>query len=486
MEINVKNFKIILIFCFFSLNLMSCDDESINSPDFTSTPTLTANEFAPYSYNFSCIDPANATLEVIIGENDSCEGELIYLGGGAGFYNFTPAENSGDSTCFIELICKNSSKSIIQNENIQIFPPLDISLQNFSGFSTWNSPIEDFITINSSELGHSNFRSSISELAVYEDNLYIGYGDADLNLGRITQIEVRYFSSLNSTAYNTDFATDEEEISLYRKMGDYFVIPGVDATEDNLIGNVYSLSPGGSWYKSRTLEFAWHVHDANILDNNIYAVGSGGTIDDYNNSTVNAFLWKSEDNGVTFQIQEQLPHPNPPGDHRLTQLLKVSDTLYSFGYYSSNGVSSGIAYTFDGSDFTEYSEMPPFYVLNTWQLNENSGLIRGVNIGTNLTFGVMYVDSQGIVPITSLNEITCYDIFPLDNERALILYRDGNVYPVPEFSVNNFNIGLLDENKNLTILLNHNFEFKPVSIAYWKHHIFVGLENGEVVISTFQ
>ncbi len=228
--------------------------------------------------------------------------------------------------------CACSSQDTGSTASIDSAAP-DIAGLAFTTFTPWATPIQDYIETNTEILGDDSFLKAIYDLAVYQDRMYLGYGDANENLGRNTPIELRYWYEAEPGALETDFTVDEEQVGRYRVSDDLMMVPGEDATEDDLMGNAYTLPLGGSWFKSRTLEYAWHVHDIARMGETLYACGSGGTLDDYENSTVNAFLYRSDDMGETFSIQVQLEHPDPPGDHRFTNLLALDQGLMVFGYY---------------------------------------------------------------------------------------------------------------------------------------------------------
>ncbi len=124
--------------------------------------------------------------------------------------------------------------------------PADIAELTFGEPSTWARPIDDYIEVNAAELGHDDFLQGIHDLHVFQDRLYFGYGDANLNLGQVTPIEIRRWTEPLSGAWEAEFIVDEEQIDRFRSAGDTLVVPGADATEDAWIGNAYTLHEGGS------------------------------------------------------------------------------------------------------------------------------------------------------------------------------------------------------------------------------------------------
>ncbi len=464
------------------VTLLGCGGDDNSAPRIMGSPPDSVRVDEAYSFTFGCADPDGDAVEGLVGEGDTCGGAVTSDASGNWEYTFVPAADRVNTSCDVHVACSDGKKNSPITTTVQITPVPDITDLDFYLFSDWATPIEDYITQAASELGHMNFRASISELAVYDDALYLGYGDADLNLGRVVPIEVRYFTSPDASDLHSDFATDEEELSLYRQCDGMLIIPGVDATEDDLLGNVYTYTAGGEWYKSRTLEYAWHVHDTACYGGNIYAVGSGGTLDDYNNSTVNAFLWISGDGGETFTIAQQLAHPDPPGDQRLTQLLLTGQTLYAFGYYGTTSSTYAQAYQLNGEEFTAWTP-PNFFTLDVWNLTPDLGIAVGVNIGTSLTYGAMYVTETGMEPVEALDGYTVYDIFPLGDGRALVLYTDGDTYPEPGKSSYGAMVGLLSVDGQLTLMTAQFFFDKPVSLAYWRGRLFMGLTNGQILMA---
>ena len=349
----------------------------------------------------------------------------------------------------------------------------------FGEFQLWANPTKDFIDYNTGKLGHSDFMHDIFAMAVFEDRLYFGYGDANLNLGHDTPIEVRYWDEPVPDGYKFDFIVDEEQVSRYRIDGDLFMIPGVDATEDGLMGNAYTMPAGGEWYKSRTLDGGWHVHDMVRIGETIYACGSGGTKEDYNNSTVNAFLWRSTDGGESFQVHVKSPHPDPPGDHRYTSLLGIGEQLYVFGYYSDGVFSYAIAYYLDGNELKLAENMLDFYVIDTIPLTHDVGMLAGVRIGDPLEFGMNLVTGDGPEAAVALGGLTPLNAQPLGDGRAVVLMLAGDEYPFPEATSWLAHIALTD-GESMTELATVQTDVIPSSVALWRDNLYLGMSDGSV------
>ena len=449
-------------------------------PEITSKPSTHVSCYEKYEYIIECKEENENKNELKVGALDTCEGEINKSEDDSIVYSFTAGKSTDGWTCDIHIVCSNTNSSFEQIETINMLSDCDISNFVFLDFEHFASPIDDYIQTNTEAQGNAEFNKSIDDLIVYDDNLYLGYGDATYNLSTNGKIEVRYFTEQDATSITADFSTDEEEISLYRILNDVLVIPGVDAHEDDLLGNVYTFEPGKEWFKSRTLEMAWHVHDITVVGSVYYASGSGGTLEDYDNSTVNAYLWKSEDGGQTFTVAQSLAHPNPPGDHRLVNLLTVNNILYAFGYYSSNGTSYPIGYKVGGNIFYDIEEFKSFFTLGTYQLSPDKGLVHGVIVENPVRFGVKYITSQGVEEAVSLKDITVVDVFLLNDGRAIITYYNGNTYPTPETEAFDLLVGLLTENDELIQIKTQQFQSRPVSVSFWRNSLYLGFANGEM------
>ena len=367
-------------------------------------------------------------------------------------------------------------------------PPVDTSPPSddpeelsFAAFEPWASPIEDYIAINQKELGHDSFMKGIYDLEVFEDRLYLGYGDATLNLGRITPIELRYWSSPQPEDISSEFTTDEEAVDRFRRLDDLLMVPGVDATEDDFMGNAYFLPTGGEWSKSRTLEMAWHVHDVARLGDQIYACGSGGTEDDYNESDVNAYLYVSDDGGESFRILQQLDHPDPPGDNRFTSLLAVDGQVQVFGYYSDFSAITGFHnLALEDEELTDIGGMSSFFTVDTLALNDEIGLAMGVQVSFSLKWRTKLITANGSQAASVFDGYTPLDGFALGDGRALLLMVEGEEYPMSSEAPWDIVVGLTHEGEDFVPLHSQSVDVLPHTVAFWQHALYLGLDDGTV------
>ena len=363
-------------------------------------------------------------------------------------------------------------------------PGPDIADLTFEDFGTWARPIEDYLEFHEADLGHDQFDRSIQALHVFGDRLYLGYGDATLNLGRTTPIEVRSFAEPEPDAWEAEFVVDEEAIGRYRGTGDVLLIPGVDATEDAWLGNAYERGvDDGSWIKSRTLDQALHVHDALLDDDGTrWACGSGGTPEEYDAGAISSLVFRSADDGVTYELAWKVPNSNPVGDARFTSLAKVDGALHAFGYRSDGAsINELIAYRDAGGDEPErWDAMSAVLVDDVISLPDGRALATGVYAGSPLSFTVRLLDGDDADEVDAFADLAVHDLFDLADGRVVTLATDGAGYPLADgpYTVE---VGIWDaSDETYTTLKRQDSNTRPLSLAFWRDSLYVGLTDGRI------
>jgi hypothetical protein len=491
------------------------DDNGANAPPaFVTDPETAAMVYFEYAYELACADPDGDPVHLSVADADTCGGTLLDHGNRTGRYHFTPTPEQVETGCTLAVRCADGGAApAVQSVAITVTPPPAVSALQYGPFEPWAEPLADYHEAAMQALGTRNFEWGIHDLITWQDRLYLGYGDATANVGRHVPIEVRFFTAPTPTATASAFTTDEEQIEQYRALGDRLVIPGVDATEDGLLGNVYTQDATG-WTKRRSLQWAWHVHDvarlpgpaADGTDDVIYAVGSGGTLEDYNQSTVNAYLWRKDPGPQgpfgpgPFVVDTERPHPDPPGDHRLTHLLVAGGVLHAFGYYSAGGTSYATAYQLEpATGLASWDGLADFFVFGTASLSADRGVLWGVEIANPLRWGTRWLDGSGggpaavtAPPVASLAGLTILDAEPLlevdpagdaipqPSGRALVLLLDGDDYPSPTEGPFDLSVAVLDDAGELQILAEQTMEIRPESVAFWRRHLYLGLSDGSL------
>jgi hypothetical protein len=454
-------------------------DQTNEPPEIVTDPPTSLARYETLTYDVECRDPESAEVTLAVDDDDTCGGELADVVAGTATYSFV-AEFPPEESCTLALSCTDGEHVVTQSAEVTAGPAADVLDLDFVELEHWAEPIADYIEMCDGHPRGDVLMRGIHDLAVFGPRLYLGFGDANLNIGREFTIDLRYWERPDPEGVHPGFATDEEQVSLFRPFEDLLVVPGVDATEDGLLGNVYTSGPDGEWYKSRTLDLAWHVHDASVLGDTVYACGSGGTLDDYENSTVNGLLFRSTDGGVTFESLVVHPHPDPPGDNRFTNLLAVGGELFIMGYFSAGETTYAQAYRLVGSEIEPWSELRDLFVTQSASLSEDLGLLVGVNIGSPLTWGFRLVTDTAVVWPETFYGDTVIDVQPLGDGRAVVLAAEGDAYERAPGPWEVF-VAVLDEaGEEEAVLLRQTFETQPLSIAFWRRDLYLGMPDGSV------
>lgn len=359
--------------------------------------------------------------------------------------------------------------------------------QTYAAPKPWGDPIPDYLNAGHEEVGGWAFFRGIHDLAVWQGRLYLGYGDADKNLGRVIPIAVRSYGNPTDLAPTTEFETQEEQIDHYRALGGDLVIPGVDATEDAWLGNVYLRPAGGAWVKRRTVPGGVHVHDVAVHAGALWAVGSGSEPDEWNAGDIYANLWRSTDAGATFEVADRW-HNLGEGDARWVWLLPAADSLWVFGYrIDGQGQLADVLNGRLGPDGAPPVEKLPddhllrwVYGLHTAVAPDGTGLLVGVNVSEDSLQRRLYrISPSGEVTVASgVGDVSIFDVFPVEETgETLLLARDGAAW------------GDAPAGAKIRILITADLEaFTELfalpndpgyeSVAAWKGGIYLGTAEG--------
>lgn len=361
----------------------------------------------------------------------------------------------------------------------------DIADCDYPALTLWQEPLLDYIEATKGKLSQARLRKSIADFIVFDDRLYFGYGDADLNAGRVTDILVRYFESPEATSYEAEATkTDEEEIALFRKFGDTLYIPGVDATEDGWLGNVFTKPSGGELKKHRTVTGGVHVHDIAVWKGDIYACGSGAPgPDEWNTGQVRSYLWKSEDQAESFEAVAEIENIEQ-GDRRYVHMIPFPDELLVFGYRTNPqyNIVELLSDSWDGEKLTEADKIPGYFIDQTELFDEETAIVRGVYALGELrpeTLVLKASDEEAKV-VEALSGKTVLDMLVIEPGKALVLAMEGSEYPMPKDPLA-FEILYTEDFESFTTLLSNEAPAAyPTAIGYWKGGIYLGFANGQI------
>lgn len=393
-----------------------------------------------------------------------------------------------------------------------------IAGRTFGEFEPWAKPIEDYIAIGNVKLPRK-FSSAIHELAPFGGRMWLGYGDADYNMGTHTPIELRSFASQEdptATAAPVDgkgqgadqkipTQTGEEQIDRYRICDGNLWQPGIDSTDADelwtqatadpkpIAGNVYRLE-GASWKKFRSIPGGEHVHDLACFKGAIYMVGSGSKDrPEWESGQIFRYLWRSNDLGKTFSVAHRIAHPDPgKGDTRWVHLLPTTRALYLFGYVSTFATSNSVvanARTTDGAlieDLAKDAPLAKIVALATTPLPDGTGLIVGIDVATSArVYEIWHVSADGTPKkLDAFAGKTILDIHVEPSTKELvILTQEGDLFPTPRatsWSLKLFAAPIANPNAPVEVAA-HESNVEIRSVAFWNGSLFLGTEDGQAL-----
>ncbi|MFO0625532.1 MAG: hypothetical protein U0325_07920 [Polyangiales bacterium] len=352
--------------------------------------------------------------------------------------------------------------------------------------AVWSQPLADYLAAGERVAAGRAFLRGVQDLAVFQGRLFVGYGDANINLGRETPIEVRAFSDARPDGVAAEFRTDEEQIEQYRTLGDELWIAGVDATEDAWLGNVYGRVRG-AWTKHRTVGNGVHVHDIARWRGALWAVGSGGTPAEWNAGDIYGHLWRSDDDARSFTIAAR-HHNQGRGDARWIRLLPLRDAMLLFGYRTgaAAGNTTVVNQRWDGTAATALAADDPLramFVVETLARRDGGGLVRGaVTTGGRLAHRALRVDPEGrAAEIPALRGRQVLDAWEDPETRELlVLSADEDTWGATplQYAVR---LDVTADLDGFTEVVSFVTDDPTRAVARWRDHIYLGRDDGALL-----
>ena len=140
-------------------------------------------------------------------------------------------------------------------------PPPPINRYSFAAFEEWAAPIEDVLAAGQLAFG-ADFSRSISDLMAFEGRMWVGYGDANVNLGGVVPITFRYFESADTIEASIGLVSGEEQIDRFRVLDDTLWMPGVDSLGSDERLSRWAVCTYGDGAGENVQQCWWqHVHD---------------------------------------------------------------------------------------------------------------------------------------------------------------------------------------------------------------------------------
>ena len=375
-------------------------------------------------------------------------------------------------------------------------PPPAIADHVFGDFVDWAAPIEDVLAAGEEAFG-DDFSRGIHELTAQEDRLWIGYGDANVNLGGVYPITFRSFASADDSEVLVGSASGEEQMDRFRWVHGDLWMAGVDSlgTDEEVHfpligGNVYTFGDE-EWSKFNTVPGGEHVHDVAGWGGEAWAVGSGANDrDEFESGQIHRYLWRSLDDGESWMTMQREPYPDPgSGDTRFVHLLPQADDLYLFGYEYDwvAGVVYVINARFDGWDLvglTNAESLEDVYPFGTLSVTEEVGLVWGVDVDEFALINEAWVVEDGErVLIDDLDGRSVIDVaLRPDTEEILFLSYAGDVYG-EAFETWDLKVHLAqgDDPQDLVELASWSTSDSIRSVAFFDGSLFVGTDDGRVL-----
>ncbi len=371
--------------------------------------------------------------------------------------------------------------------------PASLADSQWGVLQPWQTPIADYIAAAGKKFGRSKLHKSIDDLMVFDDRLYLGYGDGSLNAGEVTPIQIRSWMSPDDAAPTAEAiagvddkfvatkASSEEEIAFYRRFGDKLYIPGVDAMQDDFIGNVFDRALGGGWIRHRTVQGGVHVQDIAEWHGDLYACGSGTlNLDQWNTGMEHAWVRRSQDGGSTFSDVADEPNPEI-GDRRFTALLPLENELYAFGYATdeNNQLLAVLSQSWDGNTMSPSDVASKYVVFGAESFSKDTGVLRAATATGTSVYQTLLVKAGKATPVEAVLHQTVLDISVTEPGKALLLATAGDAIPLPP-TLSNVDVLYTEDLVSFKTLFSFAPPSLPTAIAAWRGTIYIGFDDGSV------
>lgn len=324
---------------------------------------------------------------------------------------------------------------------------------------------------------------TINTLKVFNNKLYIGYGDWTVNTG---PTDVIYYDFAKKE-FIKEFTVQEEAITNYRVIDNKLAITGTDSTESWDFGNIYVLTETG-WVKHRSVTNGIHVFDIASFNGKWYTATGNHLVDKDGKETAPGAILSSPDEGKTWnyeyitQLQSNLVT-------RINALMPFDGRLYAFSWsQSSQGMvadhNKGLdAIVYNGRSWVWADLIPanrmilinPFIFKNRLILFACS--VRNDGAGAAKT--LYSYNGTGPAEIVPVKCRTIGDVLAKEDKLFLLVIDENNRIAIAEtndlanwtYHLLPFEIRQLSE-RNI-------FEF-GLKLEYGNGHFYIGTSDGRI------
>ena len=329
---------------------------------------------------------------------------------------------------------------------------------------------------------HNSRARCVWDMAVFEDQLFIGSGDYDTNAG---PVEI-WCWGISEEQWKQSGAVPDEEVSRFCFIDGCLTIPGTDPMGDWEYGNYYMLE-NGAWETFCAIAGGLHTFDMAEFQGMIFA-GMGVKEGEYPISC-------STDGGKTFSavemIKNGLPLETGGRQIRVYDLIPLNGELYAAFYEVDTELTYDL-YRYDGERFV-YEDV---LLGKIHQIKYFNNIIGGkAEFGGRLFFttGYLYVtdNMEEFLRIEFPNSENVYDLYTADGCLYILCGKllDGGQYRVSVWKNES------GENTDFEEIFAFLYDAPPLSLVRHESSFYIGMgdfntenpKNGMVIrIDDFQ
>jgi len=201
----------------------------------------------------------------------------------------------------------------------------------------------------------------------------------------------------------------------------------------------------------------------------------------WNTGKVRSFLWRSLDQGDTWETVGEVPN-DTTGDRRWVQMLAFQDRLLLFGYRtnSSGSINALLSDAFDGNVLSKTAIGSKHFVVGTELVHPGIGVIRGVAATVDPLLHETLVVRQGDTAGERILEgKVVLDVAEVEPGKSVLLVGETDEYPSPA-TPSPWHVLYTEDWASFDEIAAGESETWPTAVAYWQGGLYVGTDDGKV------